>query len=520
MSVIVTEEEPVSSASGVTPAAVGEAATLIQSNAAEVAAIDRSVRLPVLLFFGAGLIWLLGGSLLHLLAAIKMHEPRLLSSVAFLTYGRLWPAANDALLYGWLSTAGLGLALWLAARLCRARLRHEGLLTVAWAVWNAGVLLGVLGVLGGNSTSFEWLEFPWYAAVVLLGAYAFISVWMLLMFRARREGNTYASLWYLLAALLCFPWLYATANFFLLFLPVQASAQAPVNWWFVHGFYGLWLTPLALAAAYYLVPKVLGRTIHNYPLAVLGFWSWLLFSGWRGGQSLVDGPVPVWMSSVGIGAAIFTIIPLVAITNNLFGTFRGRGDAWGWSPSLRFTHVGLLCFVAATISGILLAIRSINRVLHFTQMEVAWNYLALYGFVSMILFGAMYYTVPRLAGWDWPSQNFIRYHFWLCLAGLGTIIFALAMAGIVQGYGLRDPGVPVISTVQMINPLLVTRTCGVLLLGAGHLVFAASFVLVLIRARGGQPVTASDVVGGRRRAPAVATEEIQPTSATVEHAVG
>lgn len=456
--------------------------------AVEPAEIDRSVRSPVLLFFKSAIVWLLGGSLLHLIAAIKLHNPGFLADCEYFTFGRVWPAANDALLYGWLSSAGLGVALWLTGRLCRARLRFVGLLNTAWAVWNIGLLVGVLGVLGGANTSFLWLEFPKPAAIILFCAYLFVAVWALLMLRDRRPGHLYVSLWYVLAALLCFPWMYATANLFLQFLPVQASVQPVVNYWFVHSFYGLWLTPLALACAYYLIPKILGRPVHNYPLSVLGFWTLILLAGWRGGLSLIDGPVPVWIPSVGIGAAILSIIPLVAIVSNLFGTMRGRDDALSWSPTLRFIHVGIACFLMTGIGGILLALRSVNRMLHFTQFEIAWWNLGLYSFVSMTLFGAMYYIVPRLTGWDWPSQNFVRYHFWFSLCGLGTIVVCLVTAGVLQGYGLNDPGANIIGTVGLVWPFFIGRSLGVLLLLVAHVFFGASFFLNLLRAQGGQPV--------------------------------
>lgn len=457
------------------------------SNTADEAAVDHSMRGPTLLFFGSAIVWLLVAGVLGLIESIKLHAPGFLSTYAFTTYGRVHPAAMDALLYGWLTSAGIGLGLWLTARLCRTQLRHGGLLMAAWALWNLGLTLGTLSVLGGDSTSFPWLEYPKYVSIILFTAYVFIAIWALLMFNFRARGHVYVSQWYVLAAFLWFPWVYATANLFLFFLPVQASAQAPINWWFIHNFYGLWLTPLALAAAYYLVPKIVGRPIHNYGLAVIGFWTWVFFTGWRGGQSLIDGPVPAWMVSVGIGAAILSIVPLWSIANNLFGTIRGHNDAVRWSPSLRFTYVGLASFVTSGILGILLANRTISRVLHFTQAEAGWWDLSLFGFLSMVFFGAIYYIVPRLTGWDWASNNLIRAHFWLSLAAIALVVGILLIAGLLQGYGLTDPNVPITATISTLVPLFLTRTCALLMLGLANLLFAASFLLNVMRA-GGRPL--------------------------------
>lgn len=443
----------------------------------EEAEVDRSMRIPVLLFFGSAITWLLGGGVLLLISSIKLHRPNFLASYGFTTYGRIQPAGINAWLYGWLSSAGIGIGLWLMARLSKSQLRHGGLLTAAWGLWNIAVTLGTFEILNGEGTSFTWLDYPRYIAPVLFTSYIFIAVWVLMMLLFRKHSRFYISQSYVLTAFLWFPWAYATANLFMLFLPVQASAQPPVNAWFVQNLYGLWFTPIALAAAYYLIPKIIGKPIHNYLYSSLGFWTLVFLSGWRGGQNLVDGPVPAWMVSVGIGAAILFIIPLVVISNNLVGTVRGHDETLRWSPTLRFTYVGLIGFISAGAIGILLANRTINRALHFTQFETAWMYLALHGFLAMIFFGAIYYITPRLTGWDWASDQLIRGHFWLSVAGTVGIVTVLGIAGILQGYGLNDPQVPVSATVQTIVPLFVMQSVGLGILGLAHVFFATSFVL-------------------------------------------
>ena len=76
------------------------------------AQIDASCRIPVLhLFFGA-LTWLAVGSVLAVIASIKMHGS-FLDGSAWLTYGRVQPAAMHALIYGFASQAGLGVAIWI-----------------------------------------------------------------------------------------------------------------------------------------------------------------------------------------------------------------------------------------------------------------------------------------------------------------------------------------------------------------------------------------------------------------------
>src|SRR5213594_4210193 len=117
--------------------------------------------------------------------------------------------------------AGMGTAIWLMARLCRTVLRYPLLLVAGACFWNLGVLLGVSGILRGDSTGYQWLEFPGYAAIILFVAYTLVASWAVLMFRYRRGEQIYITQWYLLGAFLWFPWLYAAGQLMLFVVPVQ-----------------------------------------------------------------------------------------------------------------------------------------------------------------------------------------------------------------------------------------------------------------------------------------------------------
>src|SRR2546429_6691561 len=84
--------------------------------------IDASCRLPLLVLFVSAAIWLVIGSVFALIASLKFHSPNILADCPWLTYGRIRPASNNSLLYGFCLPAGLGVGLWLLARLGRAPL--------------------------------------------------------------------------------------------------------------------------------------------------------------------------------------------------------------------------------------------------------------------------------------------------------------------------------------------------------------------------------------------------------------
>src|ERR1700737_5025499 len=277
----------------------------------ERALIDASTRVPVLMFYASAMVWLLLGTLLAVIVSFTTHSPDWFSDVSFLTWGRLRPVLMNVMVYGWASMVGMGTAIWLMARLCRTTLRHPLIIVTGAWFWNIGVLLGVGGILAGDSTGYQWLEFPPYAAIVLFVAYSLIVSWAVLMFRFRRGDQIFITQWYLLGAFLWFPWLYAAAQLLLFVVPVQGVMQAAVDWWFANNLLFLWLGAIGLGTAYYMIPKVIGRPVYSYHLAAIGFWTYALFSSWTGMQHLIDGPIPAWMVTASIAAAILTIIPVV-----------------------------------------------------------------------------------------------------------------------------------------------------------------------------------------------------------------
>lgn len=446
----------------------------------ELREISRSLRGAVLLFLVSSLVWLLLASSLSLLAWFKMVEPHLLSGVGFLTVGRLWPAQQDAFLYGWAGSAGIGVGLWIMGRLCRVPLRHGGVLLGAWALWNLGLTLGVAGILNGDGTSVQWLEFPRYSSVVLFIAYTFISVWGVLMFRFRRDGHTYISQWYLVASFLWFPWIYATANLVNFFLPVQPAAQEIVHWWYSGNLFGVWLAPVGLAIAYYIVPKATGRAVHRYPTAVFAFWTLLVLSSWSGLVHLIGGPVPAWMITVSVVANTLTLVPLFAILRNFTGTVEGKEEAATRSPALSFAMLSVYAFFAAGVLKAFGGFRWVGEYTHFSLVTSAQEALFLYGFVTLSLFAAFYHILPRITGREWPSSSLIRWHFWVAIVGVAMLFGCLLLGGFLQGFGLEDAKVPPLAILNLLYPFLFTAGVGMLVITAGNVLFVTSMLLILL----------------------------------------
>ena len=461
---------------------------------AELSEIDASTKWPALFLFGSAVGWLLIGTVFALISSFKMHSPEFLGDYEWLTFGRVRAAHLNAVVYGWSVNASFAVAFWLMARLSRSVLRHSGLLIVAAVFWNIGVTLGIGGILVGDSTSVEWLEMPLYATPLLFLAYALVGAWAVIAFRFGKSQHIYVSQWYILAALFWFPWLYSVAEIMILFTPARGTVQALVNWWFAHNLTGLWFTPIGLGAIYYFLPKVLGRPIHSYYLAVLGFWSFAIFYNWTGVSHLIGGPVPVWVQAAGIVASFMMVIPVLVTAINHHMTMRGSFDALKYSPTLRFIVFGAVAYTLTSLQGCLMALRSWSEVTHFTHYTVAHAHWGMYAFFTMVMFGSIYYILPRILLQEWPSAKLISLHFWATAFGVTLYVVDLSIGGIIQGlllntpvlahkFGLQpgtDP-VPFLDTVKATLPYLKWRSYAGILITVGHVAFAINFAWMVLR---------------------------------------
>src|SRR5436190_16430520 len=446
----------------------------------ERALIDASTRLPVLFFYASAIAWLLLGTLLAGLTSWKLHAPNLLADCAFLTWGRLRPAHMNVMLYGWASMAGIGTAIWLMARLCRTTLRHPLLLITGGAFWNLGVILGVGGILVGESTGYEWLEFPPYAAVVLFVAYSLVVSWAMLMFRFRLGDHIYITQWYLLAAFLWFPWVYGATQVMLFLVPLQGVMQEAATWWFANNLLFLWFGAIGLGTAYYMIPKVIGRPVYSYHLAAIGFWTYAFFASWTGMQRLVDGPFPAWMITASIAATILSIIPVATVGLNHHMTMRGYFGLLRYSPTLRFTVFGAVSYTVFSLFGVLISMRSVERYLDFSQASIAYSHLGLYAFFTMVIFGSMYYIVPRLIGREWRYASLIKLHFWASAYGIGLMTLMLLAGGFLQGENMENLSLAFSESIETALPYLRGRTLSGILLAGSHFIFAYHFGLMLL----------------------------------------
>jgi cytochrome c oxidase cbb3-type subunit I len=441
---------------------------------------DRSSRVPAFAFLTSSIVWLVLGSLAGLIASQKLTSPDFLVQSAWLTFGRIRTAHLNMVAYGWASMAGLGVVLWMLPRLLGTTLVGARFATFGALLWNGAVAGGVAAILCGWTDGMQWLEIPWQIGTLFAAGGACCAVPLLCTLRRRTVHHLYVSVWYASAALLWFPILYVVAKVPHVHFGVE---QAIVNWWYAHNVLGLWLTPIGLASAYYFIAKVLGRPIYSYHLSLVGFWALAMFYSQAGIHHLIGGPVPGWLVSVSVVQSVMMIVPVLAVGVNQHMTVAGRFAALRHSPTLRFVVLGAMLYTLVSLQGALEAVPFFNRLVHFTQYKVAHAHLGVYGFFSMIMFGSIYFVMPRVLEREWPYPRLIGAHFWLVCIGFFIYFMALTIGGLLQGVALLDPSRPFIDSVTLLDPYLLARTFGGALMTLGHLAFAWHFFALVLGRR-------------------------------------
>ncbi|HQX58818.1 MAG TPA: cbb3-type cytochrome c oxidase subunit I [Burkholderiaceae bacterium] len=442
----------------------------------ERARADASTAPVVFFLFCCAIVWLLVASAAGLTASIKLHEPDWLVQQAWLTFGRIRTIHLNAVAYGWAPMAGLGVALFIIPRLLKTPLIGARYAFFGGVLWNAALIAGLGSIGAGISDGLEWLEIPWQIGTLFALGGALIALPLVFTLVNRRVEHLYVSVWYMACALFWIPVLFIVAK-----MPGVHSGieQATMNWWFGHNVLGLFYTPLALASVYYFLPKIIGRPIQSYNLSLLGFWGLAFFYGQVGGHHLIGGPVPQWMITLSIVQSMMMIIPVAAFTVNQYQTLQGHLGALRDSPTLRFIGVGGLMYTASSFQGSIEALRSVNVVTHFTHYTVAHAHLGLYGFVTFVFFGAMYFTTPRITAREWPYPSMISAHFWLVSTGFAIYFVSLTIGGWLQGQAMLEAARPFMDSVAVTLPYLKGRSIGGALMVLGHLVFALHFVLLV-----------------------------------------
>jgi cytochrome c oxidase cbb3-type subunit 1 len=450
------------------------------SDSISIAEIDASCRVPLFTLFVSGAVWLVVASVFGLLASLKFHAPGFLSNCACLTYGRVHPVATNALLYGFAVQAGLGVALWIIARLGETKVVQPWLIAAGSKIWNFGLTVGIIGILAGDNTGFENLEIPRYGVVFLFLGYMLIAFFSLVTLHNRKRSALGPVQWFLLAALFWFPWIYFTANYLLLsHTPIRGVTQPLLAWWYSGNLHFVWFGLVGLAVIFYFMQQFMNRPLYSRHLALLTFWTIILFASWSGIPK--SAPVPAWIPSLSMVATILTVVTVLSVMVNVRKTC-GQGCSRTENPAPgKFIAFGTMAFAIAWLMNILNAVPGVSSFTNLTWFGVAQWQLNVFGFFGMAIIGAIYHIVPQVTGIEWPCGKSPKHHYWLAMLGIILIALPLAIGGIVEGINWTKVSMSNVDVAKNALNFFKISTLGELLILVGNLMLLGNLVGLSVR---------------------------------------
>jgi cytochrome c oxidase cbb3-type subunit 1 len=441
------------------------------------AEIDHSCRVPVLFLLISSVVWLIVSLVFGVLASIKMHAPGFLADVAPLTYGRVAGVASSTFLYGFASQAAIAAGLWLFARTGKTFLILPGGSLVAAFFWNAGVLVGNVGILIGSMTQYPSYQMPAWSSPILFIAFLILGLAGLLTFVSRLEKTLYTSVWFLIAGFLIFPWIFSVAFLLLGHYTIRGVFEPVVALWFSNNFIMLWLGSMALAILFYFIPRLSGQPLYSYALAVFGFWFYLLFSTASGFQNTPG--LPNWMPTLSTVTNVLVLLPAAAIAVNWYRTWAGHNRAKKEKePAAKYASFAAFAFFVAILLRTLLSCPSVDEAVGLTIFKTGVSNWTIYGFIGMALFAAIVHILPRLVEVDWPSMGMVKLHYGLTVLGIVLVTAAMMLGGYVEGNGMNNPGVAFNTVVKQMTPYIGINSLGILVLLAAQLVLLWNMILL------------------------------------------
>lgn len=436
--------------------------------------VSSELKKIVTYYIGASVFWLLFGTFIGEYLGLKLVYPEL-DSQSFLAFGRLRPVHTNTVFWGWASLAMLGLAQFVVARTSHRELYSNKLARVAWILINASLIIGNLCLMSGiNNGGAEYREYIWPVFGLFLAGLIITFYNFYMTVAHRKISEIYISNWYILAALI-----WTTILVSIGYLPFYQNGlgETVIQGYYMHQGVGMWFMTFTLGLIYYYLPSAVNKPIYSYSLGVLAFWTQMLFYTMIGTHHFIFSPLPWWLQTVAIVFSMGMFIPVTAGTTNFLMTMRGSWSQITRSYVLPFFMVGIIFYWVGSAQGSFQAFRFTNYVWHFTDFNVAHSHMTMYGIICFILWGAIYFIIPKMTGVQ-PKQIWVGAHFWLAFVGLFIYMTSLMTGGTLKGLSWIE-GNPFIESVVLMREYWVWRAVGGSLMFTSHCIFAYNFYVMV-----------------------------------------
>ena len=421
----------------------------------------------------ASLVTLVFSVLFGILVATKFTFPEFLGGHGWLTWGRLRYNHTQGIFFGWLGNAFLAFFYYAVPRLANRPVSSRKLGWFLFWIWNFAVVLpGWVLVAAGFSQPLEWAEFPLVVDAFVVLAFILMVFEFVLPFVKARLSDLYVSAWYIIGGIIFTMLAYPVGNFVPELVPGARGAAFSGLW--IHDAVGLFVTPFAVAIAYYVIPATTRRPIYSHFLSMVGFWLLFFTYPLNGTHHYVYSAIPMAAQKGAIVASVYLGMAVILVVTNHLLSLRGNSGTASKDLPLRFVWFGVVSYLVVSLQGSVQALMPVNRFIHFTDWVIGHSHLAMIGFASFIALGGIAHLWQRIPGTR-CNERMMNWSFWLLAVGLTLMITDLTIAGLVEAQ-VWQSSAPWIDSVRAVASYWLVRTLSGLPILTGFLLFWASLV--------------------------------------------
>jgi cytochrome c oxidase cbb3-type subunit I/II len=434
-------------------------------------------------FVTATIVWGAVGMLVGLWCALQLALPAL-NFGEYFTFGRLRPLHTNAVIFAFAGNGIFAAVYYSSQRLLKAR-------PIAWLSkfhfwgWQLIIVAAAISLPLGFTQGKEYAELEWPIDIAIAVVWIAFAVNFFAMVRDRREKHLYVALWFYIASIVTvailhiFNNLVVPAGLFKSYSIYAGVQDAFMQWWYGHNAVAFVLTTPFLGLMYYFLPKAAEKPVFSYRLSILHFWSLVFIYIWAGPHHLHYTALPQWASTLGMIFSVMLWMPSWGGMINGLLTLRGAWNKVAEEPVLKFFVVAITFYGMSTFEGPMLSIKSVNALSHYTDWNIAHVHGGALGWVGFMIFGMIYWLVPRLFQTKLYSKKLATTHFWIATIGIVLYIVSMWASGITQGLMWRafdDTGrlqyPDFLETVTRLVPMYWVRALGGSLYIAGVLLGA------------------------------------------------
>jgi len=402
-------------------------------------------------------------------------------------WGRLRYAHTQGIMFGWLGNAFFAFLYHAVPVLSGRPVTSPRLGRWLFGIWNFGVIVpGFVLVLAGVSQPLEWAEFPLVVDAFAIVGLALAAVQFLPPFFRQGLDALYVSSWYIIGSLIFTLLAFPMGNFVPELVPGAAGAAFSGLW--IHDAVGLFVTPLALAILYFVIPASIGRPIFSHFLSMLGFWGLFFLYPLNGTHHYVYSVIPMEAQIGAIAASALLGVIVVIVVANLLLSLRGAG-LFPRDPALKFVAMSTVFYVIVSVQGSLQAQMSLNRAVHFTDWVIGHSHLAMLGFATFAALGGLIHAWQRM-----PAARYnpvaLDWAYRLLVLGVTIMVVDLSIAGVLEAK-LWLAGAPWLESVRAAKPYWIVRS-------AAAIPIVAGFVAAIIGLTTGEPGAGAVALSGAR----------------------